>query len=193
LWPAPGTPETARAEVADWEALPLPDGQTDLIAADLSLAVAHWPQHVTAVLREIRRILRPGGRFVVRQPILPDQPETLGTILADLHAGRIGTPGALKARMWATLHKPGWDGMMLQEMRDLWWELFPDPDTIAPQFGWTPETFAMQYRIAEGRRTTCVTHEQLHEVIDPHFRQLEYVVGSYELAERFPTLVLEPR
>jgi hypothetical protein len=138
-------------------------------------------------------VLRPGGRFVIRQPILPERSETVEAILDDLFAGRIDTPGAVKARLWATLHRPGWDGMMMADMRDLWWSLFPDPETTAKQLGWAPEQFAMLRKIAEGRRTTCVTREQLHAIIDPLFRVVEWAVGGYELAERFPTLVLEPR
>jgi SAM-dependent methyltransferase len=193
LWPAPGTPAGATAEIADWAALPLATGEADLVTADNSLAVVYWPEPVQSVVAEIRRVLRPGGRFVLRQPMLPDEPETLAEILDDLFAGRIGTPGVAKARIWATLHRPGWDGMMLQEMRDLWWGLFPHPEATAQKLGWSPECFAMQEKIADGRRTTCVTREQLHAIFDPHFRMIETVTGSYELAERFPTLVLEPR
>jgi SAM-dependent methyltransferase len=193
VWPKQGTPADARAELGDWAILPLDDGAADLVTADNSLAVVYWPEPVKLVLKEIRRVLRRGGRFVVRQPMLPEQPETLDEILNDLHAGRIGTPGALRGRMWAILQRPGWLGMKSQELRDLWWQLFPEPEAIAPRFGWTTESFAMQRKVSEDRRTICVTPEQLHEIIDPYFRLIEKVVGSYQLAERFPTFVLEPR
>jgi SAM-dependent methyltransferase len=193
VWPAGRTPPGARAELGDWSMLPLDDNKADLVTADNSLCVVYWPEPVSRVLAEVRRVLRPGGRFVVRQPMLPERPETLDEILADLNAGRIGSPGALRARMWAILQRPGWQGMKSQELRDLWWRLFPDPKAIAQRFGWSPESFAMQRKIAETRRTICVTPAQLHEIIDPYFRLVEQVVGNYELAERFPNFVLEPR
>jgi SAM-dependent methyltransferase len=193
LWPAPGAPAGARAELADWGSLPLGDGETDLVTGDNALAVIYWPEPVIRVVDEVRRVLRPGGRFVVRQPILPDRRETREAILEDLKAGRIETPGVVKARLWATLHRPGWDGMAMQEMRDLWWSLFPDPEAVAKRLGWSAAQFAMLRKIADGRRTTCVTREQLLEIFEPRFRIVEWAVGSYQLAERFPTLVLEPR
>jgi SAM-dependent methyltransferase len=193
VWPKQGAPADARAELGDWASLPLDDRAADLVTADNSLGVVYWPGPVKRVLDEIRRVLRPAGRFVVRQPILPERPETLDDILADLNGGRIGTPGAVKARMWAVLQRPDLQGMKSQDLRDLWWRLFPDPEAIAPQFGWSSESFATQRKVSEDRRTTCVTRVQFHEIIDPFFRVVDEVVGSYELAERFPTFVLEPR
>jgi hypothetical protein len=34
---------------------------------------------------------------------------------------------------------------------------------------------------------------ELRAALAPCFREVECVTGSYELAERFPTMVLEPR
>jgi SAM-dependent methyltransferase len=193
LWPAPGTPADARAELGDWTDLPLGDATVDLVAADNSLCVVYWPQPAGLVLEEVRRTLRPEGRFVLRHPVLPERRETIEEIVADLHAGRIATPGVAKARMWAVLQRPGWQGMWSQELRDLWWKLFPDPEAIAAKLGWRPEVFAMERTIAASRVTTVVSRERLLEFIDPMFRVVEEAVGSYQLAERFPTLVLEPR
>jgi SAM-dependent methyltransferase len=193
LWPAPGTPADADAEVGDWSALPLGDGAIDLVAADNSLCVVYWPEPARRVLAEVRRILRPSGRFVMRHPVLPDRAETIDDILADLDAGRIATPGVAKARMWAVLQRPGWQGMRSQELRDLWWELFPEPERIAARFGWRPEVFAMERTVAASRVTTVVSRARLYDFIDPFFRVVEEAIGGYQLAERFPTLVLEPK
>jgi hypothetical protein len=38
-----------------------------------------------------------------------------------------------------------------------------------------------------------VTRAQLYAFVEPFFRVVDDVVGSYELAERFPTLILEPK
>jgi SAM-dependent methyltransferase len=49
------------AEVAEAEALPFADGQFDAV---FSNAVLHWVRGQDAMLGEVRRVLRPQGRFV---------------------------------------------------------------------------------------------------------------------------------
>jgi len=193
LWPAPGTPAGARAELGDWSALPIDDGEADLVAADGSLGCPLWPADVTRVLEEVRRILRPGGRFVARTGLRPEQPETLDAILADLDAGRIGNPTALKVRVIATLHTRGTTGFWVGELQQLWHRLFPDVGAVAERFGWSPAAVAMPDNYSEDDRFLYPTLTELRSVVDPHFRQIDFCVGSYELADRFPTLVLEPR
>lgn len=63
-----GRPVTA--EVMDGQALPLPDASFD--AAILHLIVAVIPDPV-ACLREVARVLRPGGRAVVFDKFAPDE------------------------------------------------------------------------------------------------------------------------
>jgi SAM-dependent methyltransferase len=50
------------AIVADGESLPFPDGSFDEI---YSFGVIHHTDHPERVVREMRRVLRPGGRFLV--------------------------------------------------------------------------------------------------------------------------------
>jgi len=50
-----------RGEVADAESLPYPDGSFDLVVGH---AVLHHVPDVELALREVLRVLRPGGRFV---------------------------------------------------------------------------------------------------------------------------------
>lgn len=57
----------ARRICAYGEAIPLPDGSVDVIAADHLLEHLERPE---AVLREAHRLLRPGGRFVFTAPNL---------------------------------------------------------------------------------------------------------------------------
>jgi arsenite methyltransferase len=56
--------------LGDLAAVPLPDGQADVVIS--SCAINHAPDK-GAVYREIRRLLRPGGRFVVAD-VVSEQP-----------------------------------------------------------------------------------------------------------------------
>jgi len=193
LWPAERTPAGASAEVADWSAMPVETGAIDLVAADGALGCPPWPEEAAAVVAEVRRVLRPGGRFVARTSLRPERSETLEEILDDLEAGRIGGPFALKQRVAAALHTDGLAGMSMRAMWELWQELFPDQKAVAERFGWPFMAFTMPHDYRPDIRLVYPTLAELRALLAPHFRELECLYGSYELAERCPTLVLEPR
>ena len=58
--PSPGPP--ARFMLADAESLPFPDASFDCVVDTFSLCVIEHPE---AALREVRRVLRPGGRALL--------------------------------------------------------------------------------------------------------------------------------
>lgn len=60
------------ARVMDAEALDLPDACFDAVTC--RIAPHHFPD-VRAALREIARVLRPGGRFVLEDSTVPEDPE----------------------------------------------------------------------------------------------------------------------
>jgi trans-aconitate methyltransferase len=49
------------ADAANAEALPFPDGSFDAVFSNAAL---HWVRDQDAMMREVHRVLRPGGRFV---------------------------------------------------------------------------------------------------------------------------------
>lgn len=67
-------PEAARTTVvrASADALPFPDGHFDAVACTLVLCTVPEP---AAALREIRRVLKPGGRFVFLEHVRSDDPK----------------------------------------------------------------------------------------------------------------------
>jgi ubiquinone/menaquinone biosynthesis C-methylase UbiE len=73
--PAEGMVEQARTLMPDAtfyliaaESLPFPEASVDLVFSTLSFH--HWEEQVQG-LREIRRVLRPGGRFILGDMIMP--------------------------------------------------------------------------------------------------------------------------
>ena len=193
LWPPDGTPSDASAECARWTALPVADQALDLVTADGSLVCVDYPDGARAVFEEVHRVLRPGGRFVARTFLRPAQPEALATILADLESGQIDNPFVLKLRVDAALHD-GLSGFSMHEKWLLWRELFPDQEATARRFGWPLRTFALPASFeTQDLRFVYPTIDELRAIFSSCFRELELCVGRYELAERCPTLVLEPR
>ena len=63
--------QNVRFEIADAEALPFPAASFDV--ATCRVAAHHFP-HVQQFVREVARVLRPGGVFVLDDTIAPDDP-----------------------------------------------------------------------------------------------------------------------
>jgi ubiquinone/menaquinone biosynthesis C-methylase UbiE len=61
-----------RFEIADAEALPFPDASFDMVTT--RIAPHHFPNPL-AYVREVARVLRPGGRFLLDDNMAPDDPE----------------------------------------------------------------------------------------------------------------------
>ena len=193
VWRSSAAPPGSTAICADWTKLPLADGAADLVTADGSLVCVGYPDGAARVLAEVRRVLRPGGRFIARTFLRPAEPEPMDEVLADLAAGRIGNAFVLKMRMGAVLHGPDWAGFSMHEKSKLWRRLFPDPDAVARAHGWSPATMAISTSYAvDDVSFFYPTDAELRALVARNFRVLASHVGRYELAERCPTLVLEP-
>jgi hypothetical protein len=141
----------------------------------------------------VRRILRPDGRFVLRTFLRPGQREDLEAIVADLEAGRIRSAGNARARFAAWRHDRGTEGISVQDLKDLFKSYVPDPDEAVRRYGWNRGPSDIPTTEGNERRFVFPTLAELRAAIAPWFREVETVTASYELAERFPTMVLEPR
>jgi ubiquinone/menaquinone biosynthesis C-methylase UbiE len=74
------------AASADAQALPFPDAQFDLVTS--RIAPHHFPD-VAAFVREVQRVLKPGGTFALVDNIAPDSESTPGFPYADLQQAAI--------------------------------------------------------------------------------------------------------
>jgi SAM-dependent methyltransferase len=194
MWPPPDAPDGAFAKVADWSNLPFADDEVDMVTADGSLGCLDYPAGATRVFRELRRILRPGGRFVARTTLRPDTRDTIERITADLQAGRIGNGSALRVRIGAALHPDDLGGFTLKQLWEAWQQLIPDVEAASQALGWPAATLRMiDVTSANDFRITYPTLEELRGLLAEEFAEVECVYGGYELSERSPTLVLEPR
>jgi SAM-dependent methyltransferase len=194
VWPPPNAPEGAFAQVATWSELPFGDDEVDVVTADGSLGCLDYPDGARQLFRELRRILRPAGRFVARTTLRPETPDTMEQIVADLEAGRIGNGSALRVRVGAALHPDGLGGFRLQQLWDAWQQLIPDVEAASRTLGWPAATLRMiEVTRANDFRITYPTLAELRGLLAPEFEEIECVFGTYELAEWSPTLVLRPR
>lgn len=194
LWPSEKAPSGARAVLAGWLEMPVETASIDIVAGDGGYIVFSYPDGYAALTREVHRLLRPGGIFVVRVFLRPDPAESVEDICRDLAAERIGSVHALKLRLLASLHGASGAGTRLDDVWQVWRKLTPPPESLRNRHGWTPEeiTGIENYRGLE-TRYFLPTLAEMRAVLSPHFEERRCHTGSYELATRCPTLVLARR
>jgi hypothetical protein len=130
---------------------------------------------------------------VLRSFLRPDQREELDAIVGDLEAGRITSAGNARARFAAWRHERGTEGISVQDLKDLFKHHVPDPDEAVRRYGWNRGPSDIPTTVGNERRFVFPTLAELRAALNPCFREVEMATAGYPLAERFPTMVLEPR
>jgi len=191
LWPPANGPANSRVIVADWCAMPIPSGTIDLVAGDGCYALTTFPDGYEMLTREVCRVLRPAGRFVIRVFLRPDRPESITDIARARARGEIGSVHALKLRLLAALHGTSGAGSRLADVWQAWTTMPALPAALAGIRGWSAEEIAgiESYRGMEARYF-LPTLAELRQTLGMSFREVECAWGRHELADRCPTLVL---
>lgn len=191
VWPKP--PRSA-ALCADWQAMPLASGSCDVALGDGCLTLLPSPPGCERFAGSVRRVLADDGILALRCFCLPEKPETVGQVFADLRARRIRGFHAFKWRLAMALHGRLGEGVRLADVWDRWSAEVPDPDALARHCGWHAELVRSMelYRGSEARYTFR-TVEETRQALASHFVLESRHAGGYELAERCPILVFRPR
>lgn len=194
VWPGDALALDAQVIRGDWNALPLSDGCRDTVIGDGFYTPLAYPSDYRRLGRELARVLRPGGLYLIRAFVRPDAAESLEAIEADLLAGRIGTVHALKWRLAMLLHDDLATGVRLDAVWRLWDDLRAQPAVADRLRQWPAEEVATleAYRGAPGRYT-FPTLTELRAALAPDFTELDCRLPDYELGDRCPILLLETR
>lgn len=183
---APGTGR--RALAGEWLALPVPDASIDLVLGDGVCCLFGFPDDHHALARELARVLRPGGRAVLRLFVAPEQPETLADVRAALPA--IRSFDALKWRIAMAIQSPA-RAVHVAAIRDAFDALVPDRDALAAAHGWRREVID---HVDIYRDSPAIysfpTLAEVRAAFAPSLVEIARSTPGYELGERCPTLVL---
>ena len=192
VWPG----DTARrhAVKADWLALPFPEAHFSAAIGDGSLNTLPYPAGHRQVYEQLTKVLRPGGRFVLRLFKTPDSGERLSAVHAAAMAGEIRGFNAFKWRLTmaivAASHDPN---ITVETIRSTFEREFPDRGRLAAATGWAPADIdTIDAYKGSAEVYSFPTFNQLRAAIPPAFENPRLVaVGSYELAERCPLVVMD--
>lgn len=193
VWPNPPL-AGAQALRGDWGNLALPDGDRDLIIGDGSLMQQPFPSGYQLVARELRRVLAPGGVFVMRAFVRPDVVDAPEDVFAALRAGHIKGFHAFKWRLNMSLQPDTRTGVVLGDVWRAFHGAFPDLAEFTALTGWPREAVETIDAYRDGQaRYTYPSLNELREVLSPYFSEARCLTGTYELSERCPTLLFAPR
>jgi SAM-dependent methyltransferase len=194
IWP--GDTVHRRARRGDWLSLEFADGTFDAAIGDGVLNFPRYPDGTRALLTEIRRVLRPGGRFVCRLFAAPDEAEPLNRLRDEAHRGAIGNFHALKWRVaMAVVRASEEPNIPVQTIRDTFMRVFPDRDALARAAGWArADIDTIDVYDGSAEVYAFPTRAQFLDAAPLGLAPGRFVeAGTYPLAERCPLLVLETR
>jgi SAM-dependent methyltransferase len=191
----PGNTADRRAIVADWLRLPFADGSFSASVGDGSINVLEF-RDVSLFYQNIGRVMLHGGKFVCRVYLTPDIGETIPEVAIAPWQGKIRSFVYFKFRLGmaiaATRAHPN---VPVQSIYETFVANFPDRDRLAAAIGQDRSEID---KIDQYKNSSEVynfpTRQQVLSTIPSIFANAHFVqVGTYELAERCPLLVMERR
>lgn len=185
---------TSSVTKAHWESMPLKDVSTQAIVGDASLNALPRLDAYPDVLREMYRVLEPGGLVALRCFVRPDNVEPLDTIREDVFSRKVGCMSALKWRLAMALAEPDTASVTLSSVYSAFAKLFPSREAFATATGWASEEIGTMDPYCDS--PTCLnfpTLAQFHAAFAPWFDVTDMFYSSYELGEQCPTLVIQRR
>ncbi len=150
VWPGDGP--NRQAVQASWQELPFAADTFDLIVSDGGLVPLAVPGQLAALGRELRRVLRPAGRVVMRHFIRPVPAELPADLVDALKTGNIRSFHELKLRLVMALAETA-TGVRLADVWECFQRWFPDREALAARLGCPLEVIATidAYREREAR------------------------------------------
>lgn len=192
VWP--GDALERRAIKGNWLEIPFPDEAFDLVLTDCGLTALGFPGMIERLGSELRRVLRPQGRFVFRHLAQEHSVDgQKGSQVCMEHAGSGGFH-AFKLRFLMELNaESGGGGVCLREAWSRFDAEFTDRDALADALGVTREVVDTidAYRGRDVRYVFPTLAELVERL--PLFELRLGPVGGYPMAEACPVFVGIPR
>jgi SAM-dependent methyltransferase len=193
VWPTGRCQAFHRAALqADWFTLPLGNQSCDLVLGDGSFVVFDHAK-ASRLTRSVRRVLKRGGKFLVRVFVRRDADEPPAVVWDHLLARRIGNFHVFKFRLLMSLRREQGDVRVADA-----WEFFrarcSDLEALARKLGWPVEE--VQTIAAYGGQSAVYwfpTVREFRALVAAEFKETACLWPRYEMGECCPTFVLEPR
>jgi hypothetical protein len=90
-------------------------------------------------VRELSRVLRPGGIYCERCLCRPERPLWVSQLFDDLLSGRLQDLDVFRLELAMALQGDSKDGVSLQHVWRVWRERVPDPEPLGRRWGWAQQ------------------------------------------------------
>ncbi len=125
-----------QAIVGSWTATPIETDSQDVIVCDGGVGLLSYPDGQSELLREMVRLLAPGGVFAARLFAPGNCPDSMEQLQADLERGAVPSLDMLKFRLWGLLQADVASGVRPAEVVSTIERFVGDAATLSRRFGW---------------------------------------------------------
>lgn len=187
----PGDSDTRKAVLGDWRRLPLADGSVAAAIGDGCFTMLRFPDEQPLLLEQLRLVVRPGGRAIIRCFATPEEGETVAEVRAATLAGGIGFH-AFKLRFnMAVARENGHENVRSEQLFDRFQSVFPDRQALSLASGWSLSAIAEIDAYAGSPYIHCYPSRQQMMDLIPKWAEACFIeTHGYPLAERCPLLVV---
>lgn len=194
VWPATGTPAATAVLCADWRELPLADGSVDLAVGDGCYTALGTLAGMAALNAELRRVLRRGGRVLMRCFCRPAAGLGVDALFEQLLARRIRNLDLFRWMLAMALQEDAATGVAVRRIGEEWARRVPEARALQARMGWTDDALTNMERMAVSTMTyNFASLEELLRAAAPAFELLERDTPAYAWGELFPRIVLRAR
>ncbi len=192
IWPGDGPGK--QAVQGSWLDMPFADDSFDIVLSDGVMNIVSQPDSLDLMLREVRRVLRPGGRAIMRWFVAPEiQPEDAEIFdFAMNHC-----QGSIDAMRWRivvhTAQCSDAPYIEVAEAYEMFERLFPDTEQLCLANDWDAETVARVRVYKDGTQKFHIpTCSEAIEIAQRYFPTASaHSSGNYVTSELFPLIVME--
>ena len=194
VWPSNAIAIEAKALLSSWDDLPVDAGSQDVVIGDGCYTVAAPVDVQERITREVHRVLKPSGTFIMRLFVAERQPGSLAALFEDLWDGRFAHFQEFKLLLLTRLPRDGDEIVRIADVWNAWNAAGIDRDALSARLGWSRAMIDTIDAYRDSVERYCfASPELMAERLSPHFDVEEVKAHGYRLAENCPTLVMRPR
>lgn len=190
IWPAPPTSKAVITQ-SRWQTLPVKREFFDAVVGDGSLNALPHLDDYEEVFEELYRTTRPSAKIVLRCFARPEHPESISDLIQVTRKGQIKSFHAFKWHLAMSLAADTHGSVTLSEIYSTFTANF-NREELTKCSHWAPDIIATidAYR-SSPTRYTFPTRSEWQKLSQGHWRINSIQTGTYELADRCPTLSFE--
>ncbi|AHE57287.1 class I SAM-dependent methyltransferase [Sphingomonas sanxanigenens] len=189
----PGSAPQRHVVIGDWKRMPLAEASVAAAIGDGIVSMLSLPMEQPLLFAQLRRVIRPGGRIVLRCFATPDPCERVATVRDAAFAGGLDFHAFKQRFNMAISVADGLPNISSAHLFARFEALFPDRMALAQASGWSLATIAEFDAYRGSRYVHCYPSRDAVLALVPGWAQAPHFVetSGYPLAERCPLLVID--